>query len=168
MLIHNHNYAFLSSRYYKVWVYLSIYVASLLAGIFGGYMDSSFVLDLNSSAYVDGFSLFNLFISLSLPIFFFTIGLRFPFSNYLIIFMEGFCRGFCGFSFLRFWGNSAWLMRLLVCFPGIIGNTLLMWLLIRKAVSTQYSFSKDIFCTFFVVILTFIICVFLGNFILTL
>ena len=65
--------------------------------------------------------------------------------NYVLVALEGICRGFCGFWIFVIYGSGAWLIRFGFLFSSAAGSVLLWWLIFKHSFAGLLSLKKDMY-----------------------
>ena len=84
-----------------------------------------------------------------LPLLLYWIGVWYGWSiaNYVLVILEGLCRGFCGFWIFLTYGSGAWLIRCGFLFSSALSTMLLWWLICKHNLVGLRSLKKDICIT---------------------
>ena len=148
----------------KIFVFILLVIAGLFAGIIIGIKENPFD-PIIFQTHLSESSFFLCLFSQLIPvlIIIIVILLSIDYIYYLLLFFNFLCRGYCGAIVLSSLRSCAWLIRLLLLFPGIIKSFLMIWVLIKHSNGKQKSFLSDIilicFLLFIAAVLnTFIFC----------
>ena len=134
----------------EIFTLILLFIAGLFAGIILGIKDNVFC-SISFLSHISEISFFLCFCSQMIPVLIVIVAIlvSLDFVAYSLLFFCALCRGYCGTIILSVLRSSAWLIRLLMFFPGIVSGVFIIWLLIKHCNGKQKSFLKDCFFILF-------------------